>query len=47
MPTILVDLDDFYALVGDGYAPVRIENLHVALIDAKALTLMLRQVVFA
>jgi chemotaxis signal transduction protein len=26
---------------------VRIENLHVALIDAKALTLMLRQVVFA
>lgn len=26
MPTILVDLDDFYALVGDGYAPVRIED---------------------
>jgi len=26
MPTILVDIDDFYALVGDGYAPVRIED---------------------
>jgi len=26
MPTILVDLDDFYALVGDGYAPVRLED---------------------
>lgn len=26
MPTILVDLDDFYALVGDDYAPARIED---------------------
>jgi phenylalanyl-tRNA synthetase beta chain len=26
MPTILVDLDDFYALVGDGYQPTRIED---------------------
>ena len=26
MPTILVDLDDFYALVGDGYQPARIED---------------------
>ena len=35
MPTILVDRDDFYRLVGDDYRPVKLEDDHAGLFALK------------